>query len=236
MRIGSLFSGLGLLDLGLEWASVGRTVWHVEADPFCRRILKKHWPNAAQHEDIRNVGAGELAPVDVVCGGFPCQDVSSAGKKRGIRGEKSWLWREYARVLGELRPRFAVIENSAALVHRGLDVVLRDLAVLGYDAEWSVVSACAVGAPHVRRRLFVLAHTDAYRKPASTVDAEVADVPPDAGRSRRDWRGPFRGSVRVADGCAGGMDRARVRALGNAVVPQVAEVVGRRLLEIAGQS
>ena len=228
MRIGSLFSGIGGLELGLERAGVGRVVWQVERDPFCRRVLAKHWPEVERFEDVREVGRANLAPVDVLCGGFPCQDISSAGRKRGIGGAQSGLWSEFARIIGELRPAAVVIENSADLAKRGLLTVLRDLAFRGFDAEWSVVSACSVGAPHLRRRLFVLAYANAQGESALSEHEEVAGLPTDAGRLRDRWNtAPER--LRVAHGVPARMDR--LRALGNAVVPQVAEVVGRRLRE-----
>lgn len=132
----------------------------MEQNEYCRRVLAKHWPGALRFEDVRDVGAHNLPRVDVVCGGFPCQDISNAGKRAGIEGERSGLWSEYARIIRELRPQYVVVENVAALRIRGLDVVLGDLANLGYDAEWSVLSACAVGAPHTRERLFILAYRD----------------------------------------------------------------------------
>lgn len=159
MRIGSLFSGIGGLELGLELALGGRVVWQVEREPWPRTVLARHWPAADRTvTDVCEAGAANLAPVDLVCGGFPCQDISPAGSGKGIEhGEKSGLWREYARILRELRPRFVVVENSAALPSRGLDVVLGDLAALGYDAEWTRIGACDVGAPHRRWRCFVVA-------------------------------------------------------------------------------
>lgn len=159
MLIGSLFSGIGGLELGLELALGGRVVWQVEREPWPRAVLARHWPDADRSvTDICEAGAANLAPVDLVCGGFPCQDISPAGSGKGIKnGEKSGLWREYARILRELRPRFVVVENSAALPSRGLDVVLGDLAALRYDAEWSRIGACDVGAPHRRWRCFIVA-------------------------------------------------------------------------------
>lgn len=159
MRIGSLFSGIGGLELGLELALGGRVVWQVEREPWPRAVLARHWPKADRSvTDVCEAGAANLAPVDLVCGGFPCQDISPAGSGKGIEhGEKSGLWREYARILRELRPRYVVVENSAALPSRGLDVVLGDLAALRYHAEWARIGACDVGAPHRRWRCFVVA-------------------------------------------------------------------------------
>jgi DNA (cytosine-5)-methyltransferase 1 len=157
MRIGSLFAGIGGLELGLEWAGVGETVWQVEQDPFCRRVLAKHWPRAERFEDVKDVGAHNLSPVDLICGGFPCTDISLAGKGAGLEGEASGLWWEFARVIRDLRPRFVVLENVAALLGRGFGRVLGALAESGYDAEWDCVPAAAVGAPHRRDRVFVVA-------------------------------------------------------------------------------
>jgi DNA (cytosine-5)-methyltransferase 1 len=159
MRLGSLFSGIGGLELGLELALGCEVVWQVEREPWPRAVLARHWPDADRSvTDVCEAGAANLAPVDLVCGGFPCQDISPAGLGRGIEhGEKSGLWREYARILRELRPRFVVVENSAALPSRGLDIVLGDLAALGYNAEWTRIGAVDVGAPHRRWRCFVVA-------------------------------------------------------------------------------
>lgn len=157
MKIGSLFSGIGGLELGLELAGVGHTAWQVEQDEFCRAVLKKHWPAAAQYQDVREVGASNLERVEVVCGGFPCQDISQAGKGAGLGGARSGLYFEYLRVIQEISPRFVVIENVAALLRRGLDVVLSTLDESGYDASWSTIRASDVGARHRRDRLFVVA-------------------------------------------------------------------------------
>lgn len=158
MRIGSLFSGIGGLELGLEWAGVGRAVWQVERDEWCRGILARHWPDAERFDDVLSVGARNLAPVDLICGGFPCQDLSFAGKGAGLSGARSGLWFEYARIVRELRPRFVVVENVSALLARGVDTVLGDLAEAGYDAEWRCIRASDVGAPHRRERLFIVAY------------------------------------------------------------------------------
>ncbi len=157
LTIGSLFSGIGGLELGLERAGLGRVVWQVERDAWCRSVLEMHWPDAMRFDDVRTVGASALVPVDVICGGFPCQDLSHAGKRRGLDGERSGLWFEYARIVGELRPSIVVIENVLGLRTAGLPRVLADLAALGFDAEWTDLSAGELGAPHLRRRLFIVA-------------------------------------------------------------------------------
>lgn len=306
MRIGSLFSGIGGLELGLEWAGVGRTVWQVERDPFCRAVLARHWPDAERFEDVCTVGVANLAPVDVICGGFPCQDISYAGKGVGLDGERSGLWFEFARIVREMGPRFVVVENVSALLTRGLDAVLGTLASLGYDAEWCCVRASDVGARHRRDRVFLIGYVAdagcsqamaddddercACQRRGGLLDGERAarghnadrrgqrDVG-HAGCSRREGAdgcgpniapqvaagaGPGRGEGapvaqprvgRASHGLPPRLDVAgpgqpqhaweapriastaphrskRLRALGNAVVPQVAQVVGRRLMEL----
>jgi DNA (cytosine-5)-methyltransferase 1 len=230
LSVGSLFSGIGGLELGLEMTGRFRTVWQVEQSEYCRKVLARHWPDAQRFEDVRNVGKENLSPVDVICGGFPCQDVSVAGERAGIvRGNRSGLWHEYARIVRELRPEYVIVENVAGLLSDGMGIVLGDLAALGYDAGWTVLSACAVGAPHPRARVFILAHS--YRlglqgrfnsRPAQrTQTLSQAAV-------RWDVSAPF-----VCRGVDGIPERAqRLRALGNAVVPQCAKVVGDWLLEI----
>jgi site-specific DNA-cytosine methylase len=161
--IGSLFSGIGGLELGLERAGVGRVVWQVERDAFCRSVLERHWPHATRYDDVRSVGRSTLASVDGICGGFPCQPVSVAGKRRA-QADDRWLWPDFARIVEEFGPRFVVIENVPGLRTAGLRDVLSDLARLGFDAEWSTLSAAEVGAPHGRERLFIVAtHPDRLR-------------------------------------------------------------------------
>lgn len=155
MTIGSLFSGIGGLELGLERAGLGPVVWQVERDPYAQAVLQKHWPSAKRYGNIKRVK--RLAPVEVICGGFPCQDISVAGRRLGLAGERSGLWREFARIVRVLRPRHVVVENVSALLFRGMGAVLGELASLGYDAEWDCISAQSVGAPHIRDRVFILA-------------------------------------------------------------------------------
>lgn len=158
MTIGSLFSGIGGLELGFERAGLGPVIWQCEIDPFCRGVLAKHWPDAVRLEDVRTLGRSTVVPVDLVCGGFPCQDVSLAGRGAGIaEGTRSGLWIEFARILEELRPSIVVVENVPGLRNRGLRRVLADLAALGFDASWTTLGAYEVGAPHRRDRLFIVA-------------------------------------------------------------------------------
>src|SRR5688572_4450644 len=161
MNVLDLFSGIGGFSLGLERAGM-RTVAFCEIDPFCRRVLAKHWPGVPCYDDVRSLTAERLAAdgiaADVICGGFPCQDISVAGKGLGLEGVRSGLWSEYARLIGEIRPRFVIVENVSALLSRGLGRVLGDLAALGYDAEWHCIPASAVGAPHIRDRIWIIAY------------------------------------------------------------------------------
>lgn len=156
--MGSLFSGAGLCDLGLQWAGF-RHQWFCEIDPFCRAVLARHWSGIPIYEDVKKLKGHELPSVDVLCGGFPCQDVSSGGLRAGIReGTRSGLWREYARLIGEIHPKYVIIENVRGLLSLGIDLVLNDLAAIGYDAEWEILPAAALGAPHHRERVFIVAY------------------------------------------------------------------------------
>ena len=157
--VGSLFAGIGGFDLGFERQGYDIR-WQVENDEYCQRVLRKHWPLVERFHDVCDCGAWNLPPVDVITGGFPCQDVSDAGERAGIDGDRSGLWREMCRIISELRPQFALVENVPGLFVRGLDRVLGDLAEIGYDAEWQVISAADVGAPHLRKRVWIVAHPE----------------------------------------------------------------------------
>jgi DNA (cytosine-5)-methyltransferase 1 len=160
LTVGSLFSGIGGIELGLERTGHFRTIWNCEIDPYASAVLKKHWPEVPNLGDITKVDWNGVQKPDLICGGFPCQDISQAGGQAGLRkGKRSGLWSEYAKAIRVLRPRFALIENVPALSYLGLDVVLSDLASCGYDAEWTLISAQSVGAPHIRERLFVCAYS-----------------------------------------------------------------------------
>lgn len=181
MNVGSLFAGIGGFDLGVERAGM-RVAWQVELDPYCRAVLARHFPEAERFEDVREVGAANLAPVDLICGGFPCQDLSPAGRGAGIDGARSGLWAEFARIVRELRPRYVVVENVPALLtgkgkrwdRAPVGRVLGDLAEAGYDAEWACLSAREFGAPHLRKRVWLVAYParDAEAGPASATGPE----------------------------------------------------------------
>jgi len=277
LRVLDLFSGIGGFSLGLERTGGFEAVAFCEIEPFCRRVLAKHWPNVRCYDDVRTLTADALARdgivVDAICGGFPCQDISLAGKGAGLEGERSGLWFEYARLIGELRPQFVIVENVAALLGRGLDRVLGDLAALGLDAEWHCIPASAVGAPHRRDRLWLVAYAigeglegfgrrgevdGASGSSQGSSDAGISASPivgwtitDSIGRqlsqrasSRRmgreepfsrdgDW--PLTSEPFLRGGSHGVPDRAhRLKALGNAVVPQIPELIGNAILKEAG--
>ena len=156
----SLFSGIGGLDLGLERAGMS-CVAQVEIDPFCQKVLTKHWPDVPKFKDVRDVGKHNLPAADLICGGFPCQPHSYAGKRKASADERD-LWSEFSRIIGECQPAWVVAENVPGLLSseagRFFGGVLRDLAASGYDAEWQSIPVAAFGAPHIRERVFILAH------------------------------------------------------------------------------
>jgi len=219
MRFGSLFSGIGGLDLGLELAGM-QCVFQVEIDDYCTRVLEKHWPDVPKHRDIKDIES--LPYADLICGGFPCPPVSLMGKHKGVKDD-GWLWPEFYRIIRDIRPKYVLVENVAGLLVWGMGDVLRDLARCGYDAEWESIPAYSFGLPHRRRRVFIIAHSDKSKKwsgrfsglPNGEVDDWKRLLLPDRGRE--------------AYGLPGGMDR--LRGLGNAVVPQVAEWIGKRIID-----
>ena len=305
--VGSLFSGIGGIDLGLERVGF-RPAWFCERDEWCQKILHKHWPEVHCYGDIHDIGK-DAPSVDVLAGGFPCQPVSVAGRQLG-KDDPRWLWPEFWRLIRILRPRVALLENVPGLFRHGFGGIISDLAASGYDAEWDCIPAAAVGAPHRRDRVFIIAtrcggvadpafmfgngrdnHAGIDKRskevsesrnggrpePMANPDNQRCDrgtggqqgrreqpqngsdtmadavrvgrqgpgEPIHAGRSTeekdRQAAGPVNGGIenqwpiepavgRVANGIPRRVDR--LRGLGNAVVPQVAEVVGRRVMEI----
>jgi DNA (cytosine-5)-methyltransferase 1 len=241
VTFGSLFAGIGGLDLGLERAGM-KCCWQVENDGLAQKVLEAHWPRVRRHGDVRTFPPGDSGGwvwspwvnypvgwgVQLVCGGFPCHDISDAGRRAGIEGEQSGLWSEFARVIRVLRPRYVLVENVTGLLCRGMGTVLADLAASGYDAEWDCVPAAAVGAPHLRARTFLLAYSRRVGGQARH------DMPVFAGRFSPELCGWWRaepGVGRVVHGLPVPVDQ--LRCLGNAVVPQVAEWIGRRIMEAA---
>lgn len=234
LTFGELFAGIGGFSLGLERAGM-TCKWQVEIDPYATAVLRKHWPDVPKHDDVRTFPPQGDWGVDLICGGFPCQDISNAGKKVGLAGLRSGLWAEFARIVGTLRPRFVIVENVSALLVRGIGDVLGSLASLGYDAEWHCIPAAAVGSPQFRDRVWIVANSCGGRL---------------QGLAQRDGNRPFIERWNHSDGLALAQRRARdakswvrradegvpsrvdrLRCLGNAVVPQVVEIIGRAILE-----
>lgn len=232
MRFGSLFSGIGGMDLGLERAGMS-CAWQVEIDDYATRVLTKHWPGVPKFRDVRECGRANLEPVDLIAGGFPCQDVSLAGKQAGlIEGNRSGLWFEFYRIICELRPRYALIENVPGLIRNGLDRVLCDLAKSGYDAEWETISACAFGAPYPRRRVFIVAINQSLPVQESVFHPQRG-LQGQFGRDGNDLPGAhWQADKPSMVGMAGRLPEyvGIATGLGNAVVPQVAEYIGRQIL------
>lgn len=239
MNVLSVFAGIGGLDLGLERAGM-TVVGQVELDPYCRTVLARHWPEVPRHDDIRTAIAWwrrTVRPaVDLIAGGFPCQPFSRHGLGLGIADHR-WGWPWMRDLVAAVRPRYVLIENVAALLghaeafHR----ILSDLSALGFDAVWSVVSACSLGAPHTRERLFLLAHPAGDDgQPPLHLPAPVARRRPRpgtaGGAARPDRWLPEPPVDRVAHGLPKRLVCHPLHALGNAVVPQVAEHVGRLVL------
>lgn len=248
LTVGSCFSGIGGLELGLEWTGGFETKWQIENDEYASRVLAKHWPNVRRYGDIREVSFPER--VDVICGGFPCQDISVANPNaRGIEGERSGLWKELLRIICEVRPRLAVIENTPMLLRRGMGTVLRDLAGNGFDAEWRGFSSHQFGASHMRKRMFIIAYPagigrvvpEIYRRDVKSCPFESRSegitsrlVP--YRDSQRVWAFPDTGTFRIPDGISRGIYRdseweQRLKCVGNAVDPRVAQKIGEMILE-----
>jgi DNA (cytosine-5)-methyltransferase 1 len=228
-RVLSLFSGIGALDLGLERAGF-RPAAFCETDPYAARVLAKHWPNVPNLGDVRDADFSPFAGVDAIAAGFPCQDISNAGKREGIEGTRSGLWSEVIRAAVVVSPRLLVLENVAALLDRGLGRVLGDLAAIGFDAEWDCIPASHLGAPHDRDRIWIVAHAvgsewrqESYRGALGRMGRQQQSVPWD-----RDWQSALRELRGMDDGTAYRVDR--VDTLRNAVVPQVVEGIGRAIL------
>lgn len=303
MNVLDLFSGIGGFSLGLERAGM-RTVAFCEVKPFARRALAEHWPDVPCYGDVRELTGDRLRSdglsIDIICGGFPCQDVSLAGARAGLDGERSGLWAEFARLIRELRPRFVIVENTPGLLSLGMGRVLGDLAAVRYDAEWHCIPAAALNADHERDRVWIVAYPNGTRiQPyvecrREQRAQEVGAHAPDADRARQlQPQGPERQEWGRACNCAAANDADadgsrcerrrqagaigenagilgawvrscidaasgvpgehwnhqpvlgrglhgvpdrldRVDALGNAVIPQIPEILGRAIVRATG--
>ena len=248
LRVLDLFSGIGGFSLGLERTSGFETIAFCEYEEFPRRVLKKHWPDVPCFPDVRTLKGDDIEgpPVDVICGGFPCQDISTAGKQAGIgEGTRSGLWSEIVRLAGELRPSYIIVENVANLLagpseRRGgwFGRILGDLAECGYDAEWHNIPASALGAPHRRSRIWIVAYPMRSRRARLVTREHLGEIGSWRWRGKEDlqnlqpygvgsnWPQPL--IRRMDDGIPNRVDR--LKALGNAVVPQIPEMIGRAIL------
>ena len=249
MYVGSLFSGIGGIELGFQRAGF-KTKWFIEKDEYAKKILRKNFPDAVIYDDITKIDFRSIPKVDILTGGFPCQDISSSGKRAGIKGSKSSLWKYYKEAIRILRPRFAFIENVSILINRGFNVVLADIASIGYDAEWYCVPASAIGALHQRDRVFIIAYLQGERKRLLSVfkwNKRSRDIYTDrknkvtSNTNNTGQSGNRENEIRQELFCSRTsqwaveprLDRLvhgfpyrvdRIRCLGNSVVPQVAEV------------
>lgn len=246
MKVGGLFSGIGGMELGLERSGM-ELRWFVENNEYCRSVLQKNWSGVMIYGDIKSIEWSSVEKVDVLCGGFPCQDISIAGNNAGLSGARSGLWSEFVRAIDALKPRIVIVENVAALLERGMATVIADLHRNGYCPHAKLVEAKDFGAPHKRRRLFIVAHTlrercddcldyeryhevqEKQKRNASAYRQEWQDMASRIAENIRscDWATAAAGVRRVDDASARWVDR--IAALGNAVVPIEAEAIGNMI-------
>ena len=243
LRVLDIFSGIGGFSLGLERTGGFETVAFCEIDPYCRAVLRKHWPHVKQYEDVRTLPLAR-GMADVVTAGFPCQDISFAGEGAGLAGERSGLWWKVRRAIRVVRPRLALLENGAALLGRGMGTVLGSLAAIGYDAEWHCIPLARLGAPHERDRCWIIA--------TNTYETRCKDSQRRHGHAKQNWRSMLTPGhaqrrsqhwqvepplVRVVHGISGqmdGIDPPAVAALGNSASPIQIEIIGEAILEAEG--
>jgi DNA (cytosine-5)-methyltransferase 1 len=241
-----LFAGIGGFSLAARWMG-WQTAAFVEKEPFCQEVLRKNFPGIPIYDDVREY-KGEFGTADIICGGFPCQDVSTAGHAAGIEGERSSLYKELLRIVCEIRPRYVVMENVSVLLGRGLGQVLGALSKIGYDAEWRVFSACELGLPHTRERVFIIAYShgefgiDRFCLEGCGASITGRELPGQWSQNRHivelasgpdsllsTWSQEFCESplMRMDDGLPNGLDR--IKALGNSIVPQIAFEIFRAI-------
>jgi len=212
-----LFSGIGGFSLGLERTGGFKTVAFCEIEPFCRSVLNQHWPKVPIYEDVKTLTIERLGAdgitVDAICGGFPCQDISNAGKGAGLAGERSGLWFEFHRLIKEIQPKIAIIENVSALRSRGLDQVLGSLAEIGYDAVWHCIPAAAVGAPHQRDRIWIVAHPNRKGLEGYWPERQLCGFEKETQIGRFHWWASEPDVCRMAYGVPSRVDRLRASPL-----------------------
>jgi DNA (cytosine-5)-methyltransferase 1 len=233
---GSLFSGVGGIDLGLERAGM-QCAWQVEIDDYATKVLEKQWPNVTRFRDVRTVGKRNLPTVDLLAGGFPCQPHSLNGKRKASEDERD-LWPEFRRLICELKPAWVLAENVMGLLSSEnghfFGGILRDLAALRYDAQWQVLPASSFGAPHRRERVFIVAYPQSLYVEKSQMVQSQKRPPFQFGRissndlSRNQWKTNQPSFSGMDDGIPYWVDRSK--GLGNAVVPQIAESIAYRIL------
>lgn len=247
-----LFSGIGGFSLGLERTGGFETVAFCEIEEFPRKVLAKHWPKVPCYDDVRTLTADRLTAdgitVNAITGGFPCQDISAAGKQAGIQaGTRSGLYSEVIRLIGELRPIVTIMENVSALLSgpsdqpgQWLGRILGDLAEIGYDAEWHCIRAGTVGLPQERNRIWLLAYPNEIGRASPVIKGPL----PNKAGSFREWEQvelygtrsgnarwlPVSRNWRMGDGVPSQLDIDRTGTIGNAVVPQIPELIGRAIM------
>ena len=240
MKVLDLFSGIGGFSLGLERAGM-ETIAFCEFDKHAQKVLKKHWPDIPIHDDVRTLdGTQYRGTVDVVCGGFPCQDLSQAGKQAGFDGERSSLYTEMLRIISECLPRYAIFENVTSLLSgeqgRWFAKFLYDLAKIGFDAEWHCISASEFGKAHHRDRVWIIAY------PNGTVSQGLEFQKPLCSYSEESRRREYTRAIDAAipaddyardrpniDGVSEIMEQ--LKQYGNAVIPQIPEAIGRAIMQ-----
>jgi len=242
LKVLDLFSGIGGFSLGLERTGGFETVAFCEVCPKARQVLRKHWQNIPIYEDVKTLTSEQLESdnikVDCITAGFPCQDISTAGKGAGIEGERSGLFYEIIRLANEIRPHYVILENVAALLGRGMDVVLGELSKIGYDAEWHCIPASSIAAPHKRNRVWVISYPTSwlrYEHEANRGNGEIETqtIFGDGASVLRkcSWWNNQSPVCRVLNGVSDGLHKDRLKQLGNSVVPQIPELIGNAILE-----
>lgn len=249
---GSLFSGIGGVDLGLDRAGF-TCKWQVENNAHAIRVLEKHWPEVPRYDDVKTFDGG--ASVDLIAGGFPCQDISNAANNRsGLDGERSGLWWQMLRIIDRNKPPFVLIENVSRLLRMGFGTILRELSERGYDAEWQTLRASQFGYPHKRARLFIVAYPNGVEWRArsnnetrmelgSRHEFNASAIQCASGWDLQRWTFAayealgFSPSNSATSGSVDGIPNRldRIRGCGNAVVPDIAEFIGRRLIPMIRQ-